>query len=164
MSQLESKIKLAQETLNYQKILLDRSTIYSPAEGVAVLQDKSLLIGKPYNIGENIMVVANPSLVEVNIFMPVKDSITIKKEAKINVFLDSDPMNVIKAKVTKFSYEPEIVTQNLLAYRVTAELIDNGAPPRIGLRGTAKIFGEEVKLFFFLFRKPIIFVRQTLGL
>ena len=164
VSQLESKIKLAQETLNYQKILLDRSTIYSPAEGVAVLQDKSLLIGKPYNIGENIMVVANPSLVEVNIFMPVKDSITIKKDANINVFLDSDPMNVIKAKVTKFSYEPEIVTQNLLAYRVTADLIDNDTPPRIGLRGTAKIFGEEVKLFFFLFRKPIIFVRQTLGL
>ena len=102
MSQLESKIKLAQETLNYQKILLDRSTIYSPAEGVAVLQDKSLLIGKPYNIGENIMVVANPSLVEVNIFMPVKDSITIKKDANINVFLDSDPMNVIKAKSQNF--------------------------------------------------------------
>ena len=137
---------------------------FAVAEGVAVLQDKSLLIGKPYNIGENIMVVANPSLVEVNIFMPVKDSITIKKDANINVFLDSDPMNVIKAKVTKFSYEPEIVTQNLLAYRVTAELIDNDVPPRIGLSGTAKIFGEEVKLFFFLFRKPIIFVRQTLGL
>ena len=110
------------------------------------------------------MVVANPSLVEVNIFMPVKDSITIKKDANINVFLDSDPMNVIKAKVTKFSYEPEIVTQNLLAYRVTAELIDNDVPPRIGLRGSAKIFGEELKLFFFLFRKPIIFIRQTLGL
>ena len=57
-----------------------------------------------------------------------------------------------------------MLTQKLRAYRVTAELIDNDVPPRIGLRGTAKIFGEEVKLFFFLFRKPIIFVRQTLGL
>ena len=144
MSQLESKIKLAQETLNYQKILLDRSTIYSPAEGVAVLQDKSLLIGKPYNIGENIMVVANPSLVEVNIFMPVKDSITIEKNANINVFLDSDPMNVIKAKVTKFSYEPEMTSQNILAYRVTAKLIADNIYPRIGLRGSAKIYGDQV--------------------
>ena len=73
-------------------------------------------------------------------------------------------MNVIKAKVTKFSYEPEIVTQNLLAYRVTAELIDNDVPPRIGLRGTAKIFGEEVKLFFFLFRKPLFLSDRHLAL
>ena len=86
MSKLERKIKISQETHNKKKILLDRTTIYSPAEGVAVLQDKSLLIGKPYNIGENIMVVANPSLVEVNIFMPVKDSITIKKDANIMFF------------------------------------------------------------------------------
>ena len=51
-----------------------------------------------------------------------------------------------------------------MAYRVTAQLVDTNNTPRIGLRGTAKIFGEEVRLFFYLFRKPVIFVRQTLGL
>ena len=107
------------------------------------------------------MVVANPSLVDVTIFMPVKDSITIEKDANINVFLDSDPMNVIKAKVTKFSYEPEIVSQNLLAYRVTAELVDNNTPPRIGLRGTAKIFGEEVSILGFCNGKDITLMPQS---
>ena len=110
------------------------------------------------------MVVADPSLVSVEILMPVKDSITIQKNADISVFLDSDPMNVLKARVLKFSYEPEVTSDNLMAYRVTAQLVDTNNTPRIGLRGTAKIFGEEVRLFFYLFRKPIIFVRQTLGL
>jgi len=164
VSQLETKIKLAQENANYKKILLERSPISSPAQGIAVVKNKSLLLGKPFNIGETIMVVAKPSDVLVEILMPVKDSITIKKDANINVFLDSDPMNVLKAKVIKFSYEPEITSENLLAYRVTAQLADSKNPPRIGLRGSAKIFGNEVKLFFYLFRKPIIFVRQTFGL
>ena len=164
VSQLETKIKLAQENANYKKILLERSTIFSSAKGIAVVKNKSLLLGKPFNIGETIMVVADPSNVLVEILMPVKDSITIKKDANINVFLDSDPMNVLKAKVIKFSYEPEITSENLLAYRVTAQLSDTQNPPRIGLRGSAKIFGNEVKLFFYLFRKPIIFVRQTFGL
>ncbi len=164
LNQLETKIKLAQENVNYKKILLERSTISSPAQGIAVVKNKSLLLGKPFNIGETIMVVADPADVSVEILMPVKDSITIKKDARINVFLDSDPMNVLKAKVTKFSYEPEITSENLLAYRVTAQLLDLNNSPRIGLRGSAKIFGKEVKLFFYLFRKPIIFVRQTFGL
>ena len=164
VSQLETKIQLAQENTNYKKILLERSTIISPAQGIAVIKNKSLILGKPYDIGETIMVVADPSFVSVEILMPVKDSITIQKNADISVFLDSDPMNVLKAKVLKFSYEPEVTSDNLMAYRVTAQLVETNNTPRIGLRGTAKIFGKEVRLFFYLFRKPVIFVRQTLGL
>ena len=73
-----------------------------------------------------------------------------KKDAEINVFLDSDPLNVIPAKVSKFSYEPELTSESTLAYRVTAEILTAKNSPRIGLRGTAKIFGEEVRLFFIL--------------
>ena len=164
VSQLQSKIKLVEQTLSYQKYLLDESTINSPSDGIAVIKDKSLLIGKPFKVGETIMVIADPSNVVVEIMMPVKDAITVKKDAEINVFLDSDPLNVIPAKVSKFSYEPELTSENTLAYRVTAEILTAKNSPRIGLRGTAKIFGEEVKLFFYLFRKPIIFVRQTLGI
>ena len=164
VSLLQSKIILTQETVNYQKLLLDKATILSPNDGTIVIKDKQLLIGRPFQVGENIMEIADPSDVQVEIQVPVKDSITIKKGAKINVFLDSDPLNVIKASVIKFSYEPELTAENLLAYTVTAKLEQEGIQPRIGLRGSAKIFGDEVRLFFYLFRKPIIVVRQTLGL
>ena len=163
VSLLQSKIILTQETVNYQKLLLDKATILSPNDGTIVIKDKQLLIGRPFQIGENIMVIADPSDVQVEIQVPVKDSITIKKGAKINVFLDSDPLNVIKASVIKFSYEPELTAENMLAYTVTAKIEQEDIQPRIGLRGSAKIFGDEVRLFFYLFRKPIIVLRQTLG-
>ena len=51
----------------------------------------------------------------------------------------------------------------MLAYTVTAKIEQEDIQPRIGLRGSAKIFGDEVRLFFYLFRKPIIVLRQTLG-
>ena len=110
------------------------------------------------------MIVADPDQILVEIMIPVQDSITIKKDANINVFLDSDPLNVLQAKVTKFSYEPELTPANILAYKVTGQLTENGNSPRIGLRGSAKIFGEKVHLYFYLFRKPIIFIRQSLGI
>ena len=34
---------------------------------------------------------------------------------------------------------------------------------RIGLRGTARIEGDEVPLFLYLFRRPIAVLRQAVG-
>jgi hypothetical protein len=163
LARLQGRIKLAKEKTIYQKLLLDKTTVFAPSNGIAVIKDKSLIIGKPFQIGETIMMIADPNKILVEIMVPVKDSITIKKEAKVNIYLDSDPLNVMKAKVIKYSYEPEMTSQNILAYRVTAILIDENIYPRIGLRGSAKIFGDEVRLYFYLFRKPIIFLRQTFG-
>ena len=95
--------------------------------------------------------------------MPVKDSITIKEGARVKVFLDIDPMNAIEGKVERFLYEPEKKSEDILAFKVLA-FIDDKKLPRIGLRGSAKIYGEDVKLFFYLFRKPITTVRQFIGL
>jgi multidrug efflux pump subunit AcrA (membrane-fusion protein) len=164
LAQLQKKIQIAQEKVNYQQLLLDESNILSPTSGVAVIKDRSLILGKPFKVGETIMIVADPDQILVEIMIPIQDSITIKKDANINVFLDSDPLNVLQAKVTKFSYEPELTPANILAYRVTGQLTENGNNPRIGLRGSAKIFGEKVHLYFYLFRKPIIFIRQSLGI
>ena len=35
--------------------------------------------------------------------------------------------------------------------------------PRLGLRGTARIHGEPVSLFYYLFRRPIVTFRQLTG-
>ena len=164
LARLQGQIKLAKEKTLYQKILLDKTLVVSPANGIAILKDKSLIIGKPFQIGETIMTIADPNKILVEIMVPVKDSITIKRDARVNIYLDSDPLNVLQARVMKFSYEPEMTSQNILAYRVTATLIADNIYPRIGLRGSAKIYGDQVRLYFYLFRKPIIFLRQTFGL
>jgi hypothetical protein len=39
-----------------------------------------------------------------------------------------------------------------------------GSPVRLGLRGSARLDGQEVSLGYFLLRRPISAVRQWLGL
>jgi hypothetical protein len=51
-----------------------------------------------------------------------------------------------------------------LGYRLKATLDDPAHMPRIGLRGTAKIYGEKVTLFYYLARRPLAAARQFLGL
>jgi hypothetical protein len=52
--------------------------------------------------------------------------------------------------------------EEVLSYKISASF-EGEEIPRIGLRGTAKIYGSRVTLFYYLFRKPITFVRQLIG-
>lgn len=77
----------------------------------------------------------------------------------------ADPLDALHAVVRHAAYEPQRTPEDVLAYRLVATLAaaDGAAPPRIGMRGTARIYGERVSLFFYLFRRPITSLRQWLG-
>ena len=103
--------------------------------------------GRPVRIGEKILTIANPNQVEFLIFLPTKDSLLIQDSAE----------------VIRTSYKPELTPENILAYRIYASIEDEAQNPRIGLRGTAKIYGEKTSLFYYLFRVPINLTRQFVG-
>ena len=163
IKELEAQVQYQKQEVNYQKALLDQAIIQAPTSGIAIVGEKSAILGQPFSVGQKIFTLADPTQIQVKIMMPVKDSITIKEGARVKVFLDIDPMNAIEGKVERFLYEPEKTSEDILAFKVLA-FIDDKKLPRIGLRGSAKIYGEDVKLFFYLFRKPITTVRQFIGL
>ena len=51
LARLKGKIKLAKERTTYQKFLLDKTEVLAATNGIAVIKDKSLIIGKPFQIG-----------------------------------------------------------------------------------------------------------------
>ena len=108
--------------------------------------------------------IADPQNIEFQIFLPTKDSLLIKKEARVKVFLDSDPLNSLEGEILRTSYKPALTAENILAYQIFAKLDENQREvPRIGLRGTAKIYGEKTSIFYYIFRVPINLTRQFLG-
>ena len=147
----------------YAKEQLNYSVITAETRGVAVVEDSIDWQGRPVRIGEKILTIANPNQVEFLIFLPTKDSLLIQDSAEVRVFLDSDPLNSLDAEVIRTSYKPELTPENILAYRIYASIEDVAQNPRIGLRGTAKIYGEKTSLFYYLFRVPINLTRQFVG-
>jgi hypothetical protein len=113
--------------------------------------------------GERIMVIADPSMVEVTVYVPPEDAIQLDLGSEVSVFLNIDPLSPLQAKIVQTSYETITMPDNSLAYVVKAQL-KPGALPRIGLRGTAKVFAEEVSLGYYLMRKPLLFLRKSFGI
>ena len=161
--ELSTEVGLKKKEAAYAKEQLNYSVITAETRGVAVVEDSIDWQGRPVRIGEKILTIADPNQVEFLIFLPTKDSLLIQESAEVRVFLDSDPLNSLDAEVIRTSYKPELTPENILAYRIYASIEDAAQNPRIGLRGTAKIYGEKTSLFYYLFRVPINLTRQFVG-
>ena len=74
------------------------------------------------------------------------------------------PYGVSDATIERASYEATPAPDGALAYVVRARLLPGQGLPRIGLRGTAKIYAGRVSLGYYLLRKPLAFARRSLGI
>lgn len=165
LAELEAEVKLKAAEWQFARDRLARSTIKAEQPGVVVLDNPDDWKGQPVRVGERIMLVANPEQVELEVMLPVKDSIALAPGAAVKVFLDNDPLNAWSATLSHAGYTPRPTPDQQFAYRLVAQLEGPAGDrvPRIGLRGTAKVYGNKVSLFFYLFRRPITAFRQWLG-
>ncbi len=160
---LDARVREKVAEVAFLSEMLDRYSISAPQGGLAIFADAEEWRGRPVQPGERIMVIADPSLVEVTVYVPPEDAVQLELRSEVAIFLNVDPLSPLKAKIVQTSYETITMPDNSLAYVVKAQL-EPGSLPRIGLRGTAKVYAEQVSLGYYLMRKPILFLRKSLGL
>jgi len=160
----KAEVALRETERDFAQERLAQVEVKALQAGLLVYTDKSDWIGKPVEIGQRIMEIADPTQVELHIHLPVEDAIILKKNARLDVFLDAKPLETLTATIVHASYHAEILPGNILAYRVRGQFTEPASEIRIGWRGTAKIYGDDVSLFFLLFRRPISTFRQYVGI
>jgi HlyD family secretion protein/Biotin-lipoyl like len=161
---LKGRLEQRQADVTYAQSLLARLQVKAEQPGVAVFEDPNDWTGRPVTIGERILTIADPSKAEIEVRLPVADAINLDPGAEIALFLNISPEHLIDARLRYASYEATVGPDGALSYRLKATITDPGAPPRIGLKGTAKIYGRRVSLFYFLMRRPLAVLRQMAGL
>ena len=163
IAQTEQSVAKAER--DYAQAMLDKSIIRARQGGVALFGDPRDWAGRPVAVGEAIMRVADPKLVEYQIKVPVADAVNVRENARVKVFLDAAPMAPLDAHVVRAAYKAEPDATGMANFTVTARVDDANAPAeRLGLRGTARVYGEQVSLIYYLLRRPITAVRQWSGL
>jgi phosphotransferase system IIA component len=164
MAVLKGRAEEKRADVTYNQSLLDRVKVTATRSGLAIYDDPNAWIGKPVAIGERLVEIADPAQAEIEIWLPVADAITLKTGADVDFFLNIAPDSPLRANLRQASYEATQSPGGLLGYRLKAKLSNAAHPPRIGLKGTAKLFGERVSLFYYLLRRPLAAARQFVGL
>ncbi len=162
LAQLQAQVDLKQREYQLAQSRRQKATLNSDRSGVAVVDDPQAWKGRPVRVGERIMSIADPTKVEVTVMVPVKDAIVLEPGNELRLFLDTNPLQSLPGTVQYVVYEPTL-SGEWPAYKVRATLNPGVAAPRIGLRGTARIYGEDTTLFYYLLRRPITAARQWMG-
>ena len=160
---LEAQTQLRAAELDYARTMLARVVVKAQRAGVAVFADANDWIGRPVVTGQRILQIADPERVEARIALPVRDAITVEPGARVELFLDNDPLGMLSAQLKTASYEADQTPAGVIAYRLTAALNPGQTLPRIGLQGTANVHGRPVPLLLYFFRRPLAAARQWLG-
>ena len=161
----QTETSLAQAELDYAQAMLGKSVIKAARAGVALYGDPQDWVGRPVAVGEAVMRVADPARVEFQIKVPVADAVNLHEGAEVKVFLDADPLHPLDAKIVRAAYKAEADSAGVASFTATARAshVDQRVE-RLGLRGTARVYGEKVSLFYYLLRRPITAVRQWSGI
>lgn len=159
---LELQVEQKRAEIAYLKELLAQTNIYAAEDGIAIFNNPHEWKGRPVHIGERILAIADPQHIEVQILMPVADAIKLNTDKTADLFLNTDPLHPRPAQISRISYQAENFPDGTMAYIVTANITDKAQPPRIGQKGSAKLYGEEVSLFYNIFKRPLAFVKRKL--
>ncbi|MBI2354657.1 MAG: HlyD family efflux transporter periplasmic adaptor subunit [Deltaproteobacteria bacterium] len=149
--------------LSYSRQLLQRVEVRAPRPGIAVFAEQSDWVGKNVAVGERVLVIADAAKVEILIHLPVADAIDLTLGTPVTLYLATDPQHPRTGRLRYASYKPEVTASGIAAYRLKADMDEGSGLPRIGLAGTARIYGKDVTLAYFLFRRPLTALRQGLG-
>lgn len=163
LTALQEEISSKKIAYDYAKDLKDRSEIKATRDGVAIFSEANALRGRPVRTGDKLMMVANPSDYELLVRVPADAMVPFDKKDKLKFFLNVSPVFGHEADIRSIGYQASPDSDGLLTYKVLATLPGDKKDMRIGWKGTAKIEGEWTTLSYVILRRPLVALRNLLG-
>lgn len=163
LSTLKGRLEQARADVDYLDGNLGRMLIAAPRAGIAIYDDPSDWIGRPVALGERIMQIADPGEAELEILLPIADAIALDPGAEIALFLNNDPSSPLDARLERVGYKASPAPDGVMAYRLAAGFDGQDPRIRVGLKGTAKLYGARTTLFGYLMRRPLAALRTHLA-
>lgn len=159
---LKLKLEKAQNNLNLANDNLKKISVPSPVTGTAIIEDPDQWPGKPVRIGEKILTIADLSQTKIKLWIPENDNVDVDPSRPIQVILNVSPETTLTATLAYVSNEVTLNKASLPSYVAEAHWLERDIDVKPGLQGTSILYGKKVTLFYYLIRKPWIFVRHLI--
>jgi hypothetical protein len=160
---LQGRVREKEAELASLAQLLGRVEVRAPRDGIVVFGDPNDWIGKPVVTGERIAQLAEPRDAGVLVWLPAADAISLDPGAEIRLFLHVAPLAPLQARLTQTSYQALTSPEGVVGYRIRGTFTTPQPNARIGLKGTAKLYGERVPLGYLALRRPLATLREWSG-
>lgn len=148
------------EIAEHQATLLE---IAAPHDGIVMMDDPSQWRGSPVQIGEKIMVIADPRQTAVRIWIPESDNIPLRTSDPVKVILNTNPDKSYPMKVDYISTYAIPTDKGVMSFEGEVDWDKQPDHVKLGLKGTAVLYGNNVSLLYWVLRRPWSAIRTYMG-
>lgn len=160
---LLSRMRQEEAEARYLESQLEKVDVRAPTSGLAVFEDASEWLGRPVSVGQKLLLLADEERTELEILMPADEALDLPEQAEILFFPNADPLSPLRGRLSFVGFRAIPTPDGYLAYKLKADLDRSDAPPRLGAKGVAKVFGRRQPLGLIALGKPLRIVRQWLA-
>jgi len=161
---LKLKLQKDQVILENAQLQAEKLDVKAPEGGVVMIDDPEEWRGRPVRIGERVLTISDPSKTKIKIWIPESDNVIIDPQKDVKLYLNVSPDHAYYAKLDYISFESRIGEGEVPGFLAEALWENQPKDVKLGLKGTAILYGENVSLLYFLFRKPWASFRRYTGL
>lgn len=161
---LKARVDEKQAEVAYNEDLLQRLQLRTPVAGLVIYSSPDEWEGRALATGERIAKVADPGRAGLTVHLAPEDAIAVEPGNDVRFYQNVSPLSALAGKLTQVGYEAESTVDAGLAYVLKAEFESDAQAPRLGLRGTAKVYGGFVPLVYYVLRRPIASLRRLMGI
>ncbi|NDV24539.1 efflux RND transporter periplasmic adaptor subunit [Desulfovibrio sp. JC022] len=160
----EHRLKQENSRLDLARYNVSRLEVRSEKEGIAEISDPERWRGRPVSIGERVLSVVDPDNTQIRIHIPEDDNMPFDFKRPAKIMLNVFPEKTIPALLDYVGNEIFSNADTPAGVQAEAEWVQKESGVKIGLKGTAILYGDKVSLGYWLFRKPWAAFNRFLGL
>lgn len=164
------KIRSLQYRLEQEKVRLKMAEsnaghleVRAAIDGICMIENSENWRGRPVRIGERIMMLFQSQKNKVKIFLPENDNIRFDRKKPVRVILNADPGSKYEAALSYVAPQTSKNPGGGASFMAEAEWPAPDSRIKVGSKGSAIVYGEDVCIGYWLLRKPIAGIRDFLG-
>lgn len=161
---LRLKFENARLASEFAERSVDYLNVRAMSDGIVILESsKAEIDGRFVRPGDRLASVLNPSQLSLTAYVSPHDLAPVRLGAKAKFYLDSSLVSGLDGVVEAFDVRPR--DHKDFGYSLQLKIVLTTASDDLSLGGTGvvKIYGEDVSLFYYLFRKPMTWLQHTVG-
>lgn len=160
---LENRLEQEKTRLRISQHRAAQLEVRAPVAGTVLVDDPHEWRGRPVQVGQRLMLLVDPRRTMLRIELPEHDNIDFDMARVVTVVLDADPRTIYTAKLQYVAIHSQNGRDGRPCFRAEAEWEHNAVAPRVGLQGSAVLYGQRVSLGYWLLRRPLAAVRHWAG-
>jgi biotin carboxyl carrier protein len=160
---LENRLEQEQIRLRITEHQVAQSEVRAPVSGTLMFDDPHQWRGRPVQVGQRLMMIIDPAKTKLRIWLPDSDNIDFDRNRTLTVILDSDPSTSRSARLRFLAPHSQVDKSGKPCFKAEAEWVNPGRNLKMGLQGTAVMYGQRVSLGYWLLRRPLAALRRHLG-